>query len=67
MAFERAEDLVVRAIGFVESSSLARDAWWRKQRLAELEHRLNRVRQKRARLSAEASPKPPGTGMELRR
>jgi len=47
--FERAEDLVLRAIELVESSSLTGPIWWRERRLAELEHRLGRVRRKKAR------------------
>jgi tetratricopeptide (TPR) repeat protein len=47
--FAKAEELVLRAIDWVESSSLYRDAWWRDQRLAELEHRLRRVQLKKAR------------------
>jgi uncharacterized protein YprB with RNaseH-like and TPR domain len=47
--FARAEELVLQAIAWAKSSSLNRDAWWREQRLAELEHRLRRVQLKRAR------------------
>lgn len=47
--FERAEELVLRAIDLVESSSLIRPIWWRERRLAELEHRLRRVQRRKAR------------------
>ena len=47
--FERAEELVLRAIERVESSSLTRPVWWRERRLAELEHRLQRVQRRKAR------------------
>jgi len=56
--FERAEELVLRAIELVESSSLTRPVWWRDRRLAELEHRLRRVRRKKARLEALESWSP---------
>ncbi len=48
--FERAEELVLRAIQLVEAATLAREDWWRQRRLAELGHRLQRVRRKRAKL-----------------
>ncbi len=48
--FERAEELVVRAIELVESSSLTLHISCRERRLAQLEHRLGRVRRKKARL-----------------
>ncbi len=48
--FERAEDLVLRAIELVRSSSFTDGTWWRQRRLAELEHRLRRVRRKKASL-----------------
>lgn len=51
--FERAEELVVRAIELVQSSSLTRSIWWRERRLAELEHRLRRLRRKKARFEGE--------------
>lgn len=51
--FERAEELVVRAIELIQSPSVKRDAWWTERRLVELEHRLRRVRRKKARLRAE--------------
>jgi uncharacterized protein YprB with RNaseH-like and TPR domain len=44
--FAKAEELVLRAIEWVKSSSLRRGGWWREQRLAELEHRLRRVQLK---------------------
>jgi len=47
--FERAEELVVRAIDLVESSSPIRPIWWRERRLGELEHRLQRVQRRKAR------------------
>ncbi len=47
--FGRAEDLVVRAIDLVESSSPIRPLWWRERRLAELEDRLRRVQRRKAR------------------
>jgi len=47
--FDRAEELVVRAIDLVESSSPIRPMWWRERRLAELEHRLRRVQRRKAR------------------
>jgi uncharacterized protein YprB with RNaseH-like and TPR domain len=46
--FERAEELVLRAIEMVEDASRARGTWWMERRLAELEHRLRRVRRKKA-------------------
>jgi uncharacterized protein YprB with RNaseH-like and TPR domain len=46
--FERAEELVLRAIEMVEDASRVRDIWWMEQRMAELEHRLRRVRRKKA-------------------
>lgn len=49
--FRRAEELVLRAIELVESSSLTRTMWWRERRLAELTHRLRRLRRKQARLN----------------
>jgi len=55
--FERAEDLVLRAIQLVEAAALARDHWWRERRLAELEHRLRRVRRKRARFEVDERQK----------
>jgi len=51
--FERAEELVLTAIEFVQSPSMGRDAWWTQRRLAELEYRLRRVRRKKARLEPE--------------
>jgi uncharacterized protein YprB with RNaseH-like and TPR domain len=48
--FESAEQLVLRAVELVQSGSLARESWRRERRLAELEHRLQRVRRKKARL-----------------
>ncbi len=50
--FQSAEELSSAAIRLVESSSPARAAWWRERRLAELEHRLRRVRRKKAKLEA---------------
>lgn len=47
--FERAEELVLRAIELVNSSSLTQSIWWREQRLAELEHRLRRIQRRKAR------------------
>ena len=47
--FERAEELVLRAIEVVASASLTRPIWWRERRLAELEHRLRRVQRRKAR------------------
>ncbi len=46
--FEKAEELVLRAVDLVQSSSMSRDAWWTERRLAELKHRLRRLRRKRA-------------------
>jgi len=48
--FERAEELVLRAIELIESAAVTRAIWWRQRRLAELEHRLRRVQRKKARL-----------------
>ena len=48
--FQSAEELSLGAIRLVESSSATRAAWWRERRLAELEHRLRRVRRKKAKL-----------------
>jgi uncharacterized protein YprB with RNaseH-like and TPR domain len=45
----RAEELVLRAIDLVSSSSDGRDPWWQERRLAELEHRLYRVQSKKSR------------------
>lgn len=50
--FQTAEELSLGAIRLLESSSLTRGAWWRERRLAELEHRLRRVRRKKAKLEA---------------
>jgi uncharacterized protein YprB with RNaseH-like and TPR domain len=47
--FERAEELVLRAIELVGSSSMIGEPWWCQQRLGELQHRLSRVRRKRSR------------------
>lgn len=47
--FKRAEELLLRAIDLVESSSPVRPIWWRERRLAELEHRLRRVQRRKAR------------------
>lgn len=55
--FERAEELVLRALELVQSRSSRRDPWWTRRRLAELEHRLQRVRRKRARIPAEETTK----------
>ncbi len=53
--FERAEELVVRAIELIQSLSLSRDAWWTQRRLGELEHRLRRVQRKKASLEGKQS------------
>jgi len=45
----RAEELVLRAMDLVRSSSDGRGTWWRERRLAELEHRLHRVQFKKTR------------------
>ncbi len=50
--FQSAEELSSAAIRLVESSSPTRAAWGRERRLAELEHRLRRVRRKKAKLEA---------------
>jgi uncharacterized protein YprB with RNaseH-like and TPR domain len=63
----KAEQLVLEAIGWLESSSPYRGSWWREQRLGELEHRLRRVQdkmrrhQERGRLisSAKTAHRPP--------
>jgi uncharacterized protein YprB with RNaseH-like and TPR domain len=47
--YARAEQLVLRAIDLVETSSVTRGRWWAEQRLAELEHRLRRLQAKRTR------------------
>jgi len=46
--FQKAEELVLRAIDLVNSSSLSRGRPWRERRLSELEHRLRRVLRKKA-------------------
>jgi hypothetical protein len=58
--YGRAEELVLRAIEVVRSSSQARGIGWRQRRLAELEHRLGRVRHKKARFQ-RAESQAPGT------
>jgi tetratricopeptide (TPR) repeat protein len=47
--YTAAEQLVLRAIDLVETSSPRRGSWWAEQRLAELEHRLRRLQSKMAR------------------
>jgi uncharacterized protein YprB with RNaseH-like and TPR domain len=47
--YTTAEQLVLRAIALVDSSSSRRSRWWAAERLAELEHRLRRLRAKMAR------------------
>ena len=54
--FQRAEELVLRAIELVNSPSLTHSLWWREQRLAELKHRLGRIRRKKARLKERDQP-----------
>lgn len=47
--FQRAEDVVLAAIELVTSVGASHSRWWTEQRLAELQHRLDRVQQKKAR------------------
>jgi uncharacterized protein YprB with RNaseH-like and TPR domain len=47
--FDRAEDVVLAAIELVKSVAAGRGRWWMEQRMGELEHRLRRVQQKKAR------------------
>jgi len=47
--FERAEDIVLAAIDLVKSGAASRGRWRTEQRMAELQHRLRRVQQKKAR------------------
>jgi uncharacterized protein YprB with RNaseH-like and TPR domain len=47
--YTTAEQLVLRAIDLVETSSPGRGRWWAEQRLEELEHRLQRLQLKMAR------------------
>ena len=47
--FERAEDIVLAAIDLVKSGAASRGRWRTEQRMAELQHRLGRVQQKKAR------------------
>jgi uncharacterized protein YprB with RNaseH-like and TPR domain len=47
--YTAAEQLVLRAIDLVETSSPSRGRWWAEQRLEELEHRLQRLQLKMAR------------------
>ena len=56
--FEKAKELVLRAIEVVESSLLTRPIWWSERRSAELDHRLRRVRRKKARIEREGGRKP---------
>jgi uncharacterized protein YprB with RNaseH-like and TPR domain len=46
--FQSAEELVVRAVHLVNSSSFSRGQLWRERSLSELEHRLARVLRKKA-------------------
>jgi uncharacterized protein YprB with RNaseH-like and TPR domain len=48
--FPKAEALVLRAMDLVQASATSRGRWWAERRLEELEHRLQRVQRKRARL-----------------
>jgi len=47
--YTTAEQLVLRAIDLVETTTPSRGRWWTEQRLAELEHRLRRLQLKMAR------------------
>jgi uncharacterized protein YprB with RNaseH-like and TPR domain len=47
--FERAEEIVLAAIDLVRSGAAGRGRWWMEQRIGELEHRLRRIQQKKAR------------------
>lgn len=56
--FHRAEELVLMAIELVKSPSPTRSIWWRGRRLAELQHRLGRVRRKKARFEGAETHSP---------
>jgi uncharacterized protein YprB with RNaseH-like and TPR domain len=47
--FQRAEEIVLAAMELVTAGPVRHDRWWMEQRRAELEHRLQRVQQKKAR------------------
>jgi uncharacterized protein YprB with RNaseH-like and TPR domain len=47
--FQQAEDVVLAAIELVRSVGASHGGWWTEQRLVELQHRLQRVQQKKAR------------------